>query len=216
MNSSLFENSVATEAFSFEQLLEVISVEDAENELKSILKSSNSKQLLISIGNDSQSWQAKLQYLINSGVEERNHIIDMFGFDGKGLIQYELKRRQERFTSMEMGYFENEEYGEIIDCDIEPYNILIATFGISYDEAKELIKKYGINTDKLNIQTDDEKAIYRKLQIMEELTTSKKFESYEEETVDRFCRYCSDRNYLNRIFVQYIWFLDYVRVNLIF
>lgn len=182
MNSSLFENSVATEAFSFEQLLEVISVEDAENELKSILKSSNSKQLLISIGNDSQSWQAKLQYLINSGVEERNHIIDMFGFDGKGLIQYELKRRQERFTSMEMGYFENEEYGEIIDCDIEPYNILIATFGISYDEAKELIKKYGINTDKLNIQTDDEKAIYRKLQIMEELTTSKKFESYEEET----------------------------------
>lgn len=83
---------------------------------------------------------------------------------------------------MERGYFEDEEYGEIFDCDINPYNILIATFGISYDEAKDLIKKYGIDTDKLNIQTDDEKAIYRKLQIMKELTTSRKFESYEEET----------------------------------
>lgn len=97
----------------------------------------------------------------------------MFGLDGKGLIQEELKRREELFDSMEKGYFEDEEYGEIFDCDIDPCNILIATFGISYEEAKDLIKKYGIDTDKLNIQTDDEKAIYRKLQIMKELTTSR-------------------------------------------
>lgn len=181
MNSSLFEDSVATEAFSFEQLLEIVSVKDIENELESILRNSNSRPLLINIGKDSQSWQAKLQYLMNLELEERNHIIDMFGFDGKGLIQEELKRREERFASMEKGYFEDEEYGETFDCDIDPYNILIATFGISYDEAKDLIKKYGIDIDKLNIQTGEEKEIYRKLQIMKELTTSRKFESYEEE-----------------------------------
>jgi len=182
MNSTLFENSVAREAFSFEQLLEIISVKDIERELESILKNSNSRELLINIGKDSQSWQAKLQYLINFETGERDRIIDEFGFNGESLIYEEIKRREERFVSMERGYFEDEEYGEIFDCDIDPYNMLIATFGISYDEAKDLIKKYGIDTDKLNIQTDDEKKIHRKLEIIKELTISRKFESYEEET----------------------------------
>ena len=52
MNSPLFENSVAREAFSFEQLLEIVSVEDTERELESILLNSNSRELLISIGKD--------------------------------------------------------------------------------------------------------------------------------------------------------------------
>lgn len=81
MNSWLFENPVVREAFSFEQLLEIISVKDTERELESILCNSNSRELLINIGKDSQSWQAKLQYLMNLGIEERNHIIDRFGFD---------------------------------------------------------------------------------------------------------------------------------------
>lgn len=179
MNSYLFENSVATETFSFEQLLEIISAEDTENELKSILRKPKSKELLISIGKDSQSWQAKLQYLINLDQKERNHIINKFGFNGESLIYEELEFRKTVFAAMEIGYIEED--GENIDCYIEPENILIATFGISYDEAKDLIKKYGIDTDKLNIKNDDEKAIYRKLQIMKELTTSRKFESYEEE-----------------------------------
>lgn len=181
MNSPLFENPVAREAFSFEQLLEIISVEDTERELESILLNSNSRELLISIGKDSQSWQAKLQYLMNLETEERDHIIDEFGLNGESLIQEELKRREELFASMERGYFEDEESGETFDCEIDPYNMLIATFGISYDEAKDLIKKYGIDTDKLNIQTDDDKKIYRKLQIIKELTTLREFESYKEE-----------------------------------
>lgn len=181
MNSSLFEHPVAREAFSFEQLLEIISVRDTERKLESILRNSNSRELLINIGKDSQSWQAKLQYLMNLQTGERKRIIDRFGFDGESLIQEELEFREELFASMERGYFEDEESGEIIDCEIDPYNILNATFGLSYDEAKDLIKKYGIDTDKLDIQTDNEKKIHRKLQIIKELTTSKEFESYEEE-----------------------------------
>lgn len=181
MNSSLFENPIALEAFSFEQLLEILSVKDTESALKSILWNPNSKELLKSIGKDSQSWQSKLQYLMNLEIEDKEHIIDEFGFDGEGLIQEELKRREERFTSMERGYFEDEEYGEIFDCEIDPFNMLIATFGISSDEAKDLIKKYGIDTDKLDIRTEDEKRIQRKLQIIKELTASIQFENYEEE-----------------------------------
>ena len=41
MNSSLFEHPVAREAFSFEQLLEIISVRDTERKLESILRNSN-------------------------------------------------------------------------------------------------------------------------------------------------------------------------------
>ena len=180
MNSPLFKNPVARDAFSFEQLLEIISVRDTEIALETILRNPKSKELLISIGKDSQSWQAKLQYLINLERQERNHIINKFGFNGKNLVHEELEFRKAVFEAMEIGYMDED--GENIDCYIEPENMLIATFGISYDEAKDLIKKYGIDTDKLNIQTDDEKAIYRKLQIMKELTTSRKFESYEEET----------------------------------
>ncbi len=180
MNSSLFENPIAREAFSFEQLLEIISFKDTERGLESILRNSNSKELLINIGKDSQSWQAKLQYLMNLDLEERDHIIDKFGFDGESLIHEELKHREEHFVSMERGYFIDDDYGETFDCEIDPYNILIATFGISYDEAKNLIKKYGIDIDKLDIKTDDEKETYRKLQIIKELTTSKDFESYDE------------------------------------
>lgn len=55
MNSSLFNNSIAKEAFSFEQLLEVVSVEETEKKLKSILDYTNSRELLIYIGKDSQS-----------------------------------------------------------------------------------------------------------------------------------------------------------------
>ena len=182
INSSVFDNLIAREAFSFEQLLEIVSIENAERVLESILRNPNSRELLISIGKDSQSWQAKFQYLMDLEDIERKHIIDEFGYDGKSLIQEELKRREERFISMEKGYFEDEEYGETFDCEIDPYNILVATFGISYDEAKELIKKYGIDSDKLDIQTDDDKNIYRKLQIIKELITPIKFESYEEES----------------------------------
>lgn len=182
MNSSVFENSIAREAFSFEQLLEIVSVENTERVLKSILRNTDSRELLISIGKDSQSWQAKFQYLMDLEDVERNHIIDEFGFDGKSLIKEELKRREERFISMERGYFEDEEFGETFDCEIDPYNMLFATFGISYDEAKELIKKYGIDSEKLDIHTDDDKKIYRKLQIIKELITPTKFESYEEES----------------------------------
>ncbi len=182
MNSSIFNNSIAKEAFSFEQLLEVVSVEETERKLKSILDYTNSRELLIYIGKDSQSWQAKLQYIMNLEREEKEHIIDEFGINGESLVKEEINRREERFNSMERGYFEDEEYGEIFDCEIDPYNILSATFGISYDVAKDLIKKYGIDTDKLNIQNEDEDKIYRKLQIIKELTTLKNFESYEEES----------------------------------
>jgi hypothetical protein len=181
MNSSVFENSVAREAFSFEQLLEIVSIENTERVLESILSNPASRELLINIGKDSQSWRAKFQYLMDLKDIERNHIIDEFGLDGKSLIQEELKRREERFVSMERGYFEDEEYGETFDCEIDPYNMLVATFGISYDEAKELIKKYGIDSDKLDIQTGDDKKIYRKLQIIKELITPIKFENYDEE-----------------------------------
>ena len=150
MNSSLFENPVAKEAFSFEQLLEIISVKDTEKKLELILENSNSRKILTSIGKDSQSWQSKLQYLMNLEIEKRNHIINEFGLDGESLIQDELKRREEGFISMERGWFEDEECG-VIDCEIEPRYMLSATFGISCDEAKDLIKKYGIDTDKLNI-----------------------------------------------------------------
>ena len=182
MNSTLFDNSVAREAFSFEQLLEIVSVEDTERELKSILWNPNSRSLLINIGKDSQSWQAKLQYFINLKTEERNHIIDEFGLNGESLRQEELKRREECFALMEGDYIEYEGYGKNLDLEIDPHNILIATFGISYEEAKDLIRKYGIDIDKLNIQNDDEKKTFRKLQIIKELTTLRKFESYQEET----------------------------------
>lgn len=193
MNSSLFENSTAMEAFSFEQLLEIISVKDTERGLESILGNPNSRELLKSIGKDSQSWQAKLQYLMNLEIEERDHIIDKFGFDGESLIREELKRREELFASMEKGYFEDEEYGETFDCDFDPHNMLIAIFGISYDEAKDLIKKYGIDIDKLDIKTDDEKKIYRKLQIIRELTTLKKSKNY-----DELIEYCGNYYYSHR------------------
>lgn len=182
MNSSIFENSIAREVFSFEQLLEIVSIENAESVLDSILRNPDSKELLIRIGKDSQSWQAKFQYLMDLEYKKRNYIIDKFGYDGKSLVQEELKRREEYFFSMERGYFEDEEYGVTYDCEIDPNVILLATFGISYDKAKELIKKYGIDSNKLDIQTNDDKNIYRKLQIMKELITPIKFESYDEKS----------------------------------
>ena len=182
MNSSLFENPIVREAFSFEQLLEIISVKDIKEKLETILLTSSSREVLINIGKDSQSWQAKLQYFMNLETEERNYIINNFGLDGKSLIQEKLKQREELFVSMERGYYE--EYGEygIVECEISPHNMLMAIFGITDDEAKELMKKYGIDIEKLNIQTDDEKNVYRKLQIIKELITSREFGSYEEET----------------------------------
>ena len=81
MNSSVFENSIAREAFSFEQLLEIVSIENVERVLESILRNPDSRELLISIGKDSQSWQAKFQYLMDLEDIERNHIIDEFGYD---------------------------------------------------------------------------------------------------------------------------------------
>ena len=181
MNSSLFENPDIKEAFSFEQLLEIVSVEDTERGLKSILTIPNSREILISIGKDFQSWQAKLQYLINLKDGEKKRIIKEFGSDGKSLINEEINFREKCFSSIEQGYFEDEEYGETFEIEIEPNSILNATFGISYDEAKEIMKKYGIDTDKLDIQTAEDRKIHRKLQIIKELTTSKKFYSYEEE-----------------------------------
>ena len=177
MNLEVFERPIAREAFSFDQLLEIVSIENAENVLNSILLNPNSKKLLISIGKDSQSWQAKFQYLMDLEENKRVDIMNNFGDNGESLIQKELARRKEWFDSMERGYFEDEEDGITFDCEIDPNNILIATFGISYNDAKEIIKKYGIDIDKLEIQTDDDKKIYRKLQIIKELITPIKEES---------------------------------------
>lgn len=178
MNSYLLDNEIAKEAFSFEQLLEILSNEKTENALKEILNNPNSIRILKSIGQDSQSWQAKLQYLMDLGMEERNHIIDEFGASGESLIQEECKRREEVFASMERGY---EEYdGEIFDVYIDQDGMLSATFGITYDEAKDLIKKYGTDIDKLDIRSEDEKKIQRKLQIIKELTTPGIFESIDD------------------------------------
>lgn len=180
MNSPLLENLVAKEAFSFEQLLEVVSIEENEKNLEAILKNPCAREILKNIGKDSQNWQAKLQYLMNLEIGERTRVIEQFGVNGESLVQEELKRREEWFDTMERGYFEDEEYG-IIDCDIDPPNLCKAIFGLSYEEAKELIKKYGIDSNQLSIQTDEDKKVYRKLQILKELTTPKEFESYEEE-----------------------------------
>lgn len=180
MNSYLLDNEIAKKAFSFEQLLTILSNRDSEYALKDILYNPNSIGILKSIGKDSQNWQAKLQYLMDLDSDERNHIINEFWDDGETIIQQERKRREERFSSMERGYIEDEEYG-IIDDMISPISILSATFGITVAEAKDLIKKYGIDVDKLDIQTEDEKKIQRKLQILKELTTPKMFESYDEE-----------------------------------
>lgn len=180
MNSPIFENTIAKEAFTFDQLLEIVSVRDTEINLEEILRMSDSSEMLIRIGQDTQSWQAKLQYLFDLDRDKKIHIIDEFGFNGDSLIQEEGKRREELFTAMEKGYFEDEEYGNF-DCDIDSYNIIKATFGITYEHAKDLIKKYGTDIDKLDIQNDDDKKIYRKLQIMHELINPKTFSSYEEE-----------------------------------
>lgn len=118
---------------------------------------------------------------MNLDEQGKNHIIDRFGFDGANLIQEEHNRREEFFIAMERGYFEDDEFG-IIDCEINPKNMLMATFGIRYDEAKDLTKKYGIDIDKLDIQTEDERKIQKKLQIIKDLTTAKKFSNYEEES----------------------------------
>lgn len=179
MNSSLFENPIAREAFSFEQLLEILSVKDTERELESILWNPNSRKILKNIGQDSQSWQAKLQYLMNLEMEDREHIIDEFGSNGENLIQEELKHREELFTSMERGYLEDDEYGPMY-YEISPPIMLQAILGIRYDEANDLVKKYGTDIDKLDIRTEDEENIKRKLQIMKELTNPGTFKSFEE------------------------------------
>ena len=113
MNSEVFESPIAREAFSFDQLLEIVSIENAENVLNSILLNPNSKKLLISIGKDSQSWQAKFQYLMDLEENKRVDIINNFGDNGESLIQKELARRKEWFDSMERGYFEDEEYEDL-------------------------------------------------------------------------------------------------------
>ena len=178
MNSSLLDNEMAKEAFSFVQLLEILSNENTEHSLKEILYNQNSLKILKNIGRDLQSWQAKLQYLMNLSITERNHIIDEFNYDDKNLIQEEIKRRESIFVSMERGY---EEYDrEFFDVYINQDEILSATFGITYDEAKDLIKKYGTDIDKLDIQNEDEKNIQRKLQIIKDLTSPGTFESIEE------------------------------------
>lgn len=185
MNSPLFENPIALEVFSFEQLLEIVSLKKTENALKSIIENENSRGILTSIGKDLLGWQEKLQYLINLqkddddwiGRDKRNKIINSFGSDGSKIIQEELRRREEIFNAMERGYIDDKDYG-IIDCDFGQYYILSATFGITLNEAKELIKKYGEDIDLLDIQTDDEKNIYRKLQIIKELTTEREFKQY--------------------------------------
>ena len=190
MNSPLFENPIAREAFSFEQLLEIVSIRNTERSLESILLREGSKDVLMNIGKDIQNWQAKLQYLMDSfvkmrdglGCDEYDRLTSEFEFDGEKLIYKELERRKNLFTAMERGYFEDVESGELFECEFN--NILRATFGIDYEEAQELIKKYGVDIDKLNIQTDEEKRIHRKLQIIKELTVLKKdgreedFENY--------------------------------------
>lgn len=179
MNSPLLDNEMAKEAFSFEQLLEILSNKKTERTLEEILHNPNSIKILKSIGQDSQSWQAKLQYLMDLNFADRERIIDEFDFDGANLIQDELKRREEWFVSMERGYYEDDDYGTM-DCYISPEYMLQAIFGITYDEAKDLIKKYGTDIDKLNIRSEDEQRIQRKLQIIRELTNPGTFESVDE------------------------------------
>ena len=181
MNSVVFENPIAREAFSFEQLLEIVSIKDTENVLKEILKNPVSRELLINIGKDTQCWREKFQYIIDLEEIKRNQLINEFGIDGNGLVQKELERRERLFNYMEKGYYEDEEYGMIIDIEITPPNILSAILGITNDEANELVKKYGIDSDKLVIQNDDDKKILRKLQIIKDLVTPIDFKSDEEE-----------------------------------
>ena len=158
---------------------EIVSNKKIENVVKEMLYDTNAIGILKSIGQDSQSWQAKLQYLMDLDSMEREKIIDKYDVDGTNLIQDQLKKREEEFAAMERGYIEDAEYG-IIDYDISEHTMLLAIFGITYDDAKELIKKYGADIDKLDIQSEDEKRILRKLQIMKELTSPGIFKSIEE------------------------------------
>lgn len=169
MNSPVFENSIAREAFSFDQLLEIVSNENSERALESILRNPNSRTILKYIGEDSQSWQAKFQYLINLESAKRRNIIDRFGNNGEGIIQNELERREKCFESMEKGYIQNEESDIMVEYEFDQHSILDATFGISYNEAKELIKKYGTDFEKLSIQNEADKKICRKFEIIKEI-----------------------------------------------
>ena len=169
MNSPVFENSIAREAFSFDQLLEIVSNENSERALESILRNPNSRTILKYIGEDSQSWQAKFQYLINLESAKRRNIIDRFGNNGEGIIQNELERREKCFESMERGYIQNGESDIMVEYEFDQHGLLDAIFGISYNEAKELIKKYGTDFEKLSIKNEDDKKICRKFEIIKEI-----------------------------------------------
>ena len=168
LKSPLFDNEIATEAFSFEQLLEIVSNKNTERALEEILTNPNSIKILKSIGQDGQSWRAKLKYLIGLDSEVRTRMIDEFADDEGELVKNELKRREEAFEAIEKGYMEYPEYG-VIDIDIEAGVLLQTIFGITVNEAKNLIKKYGTDIDHLDIQREDEKRAQRKIQIMREL-----------------------------------------------
>ena len=118
LKSPLFDNEIATEAFSFEQLLEIVSNKNTERALEEILTNPNSIKILKSIGQDGQSWRAKLKYLIGLDSEVRTRMIDEFADDEGELVKNELKRREEAFEAIEKGYIEHPEYG-VIDVDIE-------------------------------------------------------------------------------------------------
>ena len=171
MNSYVFEDTIAKEAFSFEQLLEIVSNERAEETLELILRCPHPKELLVSIGKDSQNWQAKFQYIMDLNDFEKREFI--WNFDSnENLIQDEIKRRKKRFSLMERGYIkdEDEEFG-YEDCYFDPHKILVATFGISYAEAEEIVKKYGADLEKLSVETEADRRSYRKLEIIKELVT---------------------------------------------
>ena len=178
MNSYVFEDTIAKEAFSFEQLLEIVSNERAEETLELILRCPHPKELLVSIGKDSQNWQAKFQYIMDLNDFEKREFI--WNFDSnENLIQDEIKRRKKRFSLMERGYIkdEDEEFG-YEDCYFDPHKILVATFGISYAEAEEIVKKYGADLEKLSVETEADRRSYRKLEIIKELVTPIEFEDY--------------------------------------
>lgn len=179
MKSDLLKDEIITDIFSFEQMLEILSNEQSARQFDYIVSSINNFNILKDIANDTENWDAKLQYLINLDDADRRRIINDYGFDGSFLVEIEKVRRENLFEWMRIGYYEDEEQG-VVDCEIDSYLLLQATFGITYDEAKELIKKYGEDVEKIEVQDEESKKALRKLQIIKELVNFQNIEDLEE------------------------------------
>ena len=180
LKSPLLEDKRVRDAFSFTQMLDILSNIDLENALQNILANPKSSEILKIIGQDLKYWQSKLFFISSMDEEERNLWIDEFGSQGEGIIKKEKERREKIIASMERKVLDNVEYG-FADSDINPNKILQAVFGITYDEAKKMIEKYGTDINDFDIRNEEEAKIQRKLQIIKELITLIEFENKEEE-----------------------------------